>query len=123
MIFHPIDTSFCVSTDLLHLDVREAEGVHFFCRGGEGRISIFCPKGTNFAAADFQQWFRRVVREALRREAKLILPARLQQWAGRTGLHYNRLAIKGTSSKWGSYSSKGNLNLSFYLLLLPSVMA
>ena len=122
MVFRPIDLSFSVSTDLLHLDVQEAEGQHFFCKGDVGRITIFCPRGTNFQAGEFQLWFRKVVREALRREAKLILPGRLEEWSARTGLRYGRLTIKSTSSKWGSYSSKGNLNLSLYLMLLPSTM-
>ena len=118
--FCPIDLSFVIDTDLLHLDVREADESHFFCRGEEGRLTIYCPRNTRFDVGEFQPWFRNVVREALRREAKILFPKRLASWAERTGLHYNRLAIKSTSSKWGSYSSLGNLNLSLYLLLLPS---
>ncbi len=118
--FNPIDLSFVIDTDLLYLDVKEADEKYFFCKGHKGRLTIYVPCGTRFDAADFQPWFRTVVREALRREAKLIFPERLQMWSVRTGLKYSRLAIKSTSSKWGSYSSLGNVNLSLSLLLLPS---
>ncbi len=118
--FRPIDLSFTIDTDLLHLDVREADEPHFFCKGDTGHITIYCPRRTLFDVGEFQPWFRNVVREALRREARLIFPARLARWSERTGLRYNRLAVKSTSSKWGSYSSLGNINLSLYLLLLPS---
>jgi hypothetical protein len=118
--FNPIDLSFVIDTDLLHLDVREVEEKHFFCKGDKGRLTIYVPCGTRFDVGEFQPWFRNVVREALRREAKLIFPERLKAWSERTGLNYKRLAIKSTSSKWGSYSSLGNINLSLYLLLLSS---
>ena len=120
MNFKPIDLSFTIDTDLFHLDVKEAETLHFHCRGEKGSITIFCPKDTQFDVGEFQSWFRKVVREALRREAKLIFPERLEKWSGKTGLKYKRLSIHCTSSKWGSYSSLGNLNLSLYLLLLDS---
>lgn len=112
--------SFVIDTDLFHLDIKEADEKHFFCKGDMSRLTVYVPSGTRFDVGDFQPWFRNVIREALRREAKLIFPERLKQWSVRTGLKYNRLAIKSTSSKWGSYSSLGNINLSLYLLLLPS---
>lgn len=118
--YKPIDASFVIDTDLLHLDVKEADEDHFFCKGDKGQLTIYCPRGTRFDVGEFQPWFRNVIREALRREAKLIFPERLKMWSERTGLTYNRLSIKKTSTKWGSYSSLGNINLSLYLLLFPS---
>ena len=118
--FNPIDLSFVIDTDLLYLDIKEANEKYFFCKGSKGKLTVFVPCGTRFDDAEFQQWFRTVLREALRREAKLIFPERLKMWSERTGLKYNRLAVKSTSSKWGSYSSLGNINLSLSLLLFPS---
>lgn len=120
MNFRPIDLSFVIDTDLLHLNIKMCDSKHFFCKGDKGNITIYCPEGTKFDVGDFQLWFRRVVREALRRESKLIFPERLLMWSERTGLNYKHFSVHCTSSKWGSYSSLGNLNLSLYLLLLPS---
>lgn len=120
MKFKPIDLSFVIETDLFRLDIQEMETKHFFCKGDTKRITIYCPLGTKYDVGDFQIWFRKVVREALRREAKLIFPNRLKEWSQKTGLKYKQLSVHMTSSKWGSYSSLGNLNLSLYLLLLDS---
>jgi predicted metal-dependent hydrolase len=37
----------------------------------------------------------------------------------RTGLSYRSVAIRATRSKWGSCSSRNDLSLSVYLMLLP----
>lgn len=36
-----------------------------------------------------------------------------------TGLTYNRVAVRGQKTRWGSYSSKGTLSLNYKLLFLP----
>ncbi len=53
-------------------------------------------------------------------EAKLYLPQRLALLADKFGLRYNRVSVKRLKSKWGSCSSKGNINLSAYLICLPT---
>ncbi|MDD7251563.1 MAG: DUF45 domain-containing protein [Prevotellaceae bacterium] len=118
--FRPIDSSFTIRTDLFHFDICETETPHFFCKGDIHHLTLYCPLGTKYDVGEFQIWFRKVIREVLRREAKAIFPSRLHQWSDRTHLTYKRLTIKCTSSKWGSYSSLGNLNLSLYLLLFDS---
>ena len=118
--FRPIDLSFTIQTDLFCLDIQEADTRHFCCKGDETHLTVFCPRHTCFTAPNFQPWFRNVLREVLRREARVLFPARVAMWSQRTGLTYKRLSIKKTSSKWGSYSSLGNINLSLYLLLLPA---
>lgn len=63
-------------------------------------------------AADLlEQWFRYAARE--------IIPARATRYANLLGVHYGRIAIKDTRTRWGSCSSKGNLNFSWRLLLAP----
>ncbi len=48
------------------------------------------------------------------------LPARLKELADEFGMEYNKVSIKRLKSKWGSCSNKGNINLSSYLISLPS---
>lgn len=58
--------------------------------------------------------------EHLRRQAKLILPQRLQVLAEARGLQYQKVSIHKSRTRWGSCSSKGNISLSLFLMLVPS---
>lgn len=60
--------------------------------------------------------------EAMRRQAKAELPARLNELASRYGFVYNRVTIKHNSSNWGSCSNKDNINLNLNIVRLPSVL-
>lgn len=56
----------------------------------------------------------------LRQRAKEYLPQRVAELSQVTGLKYNRLTIRATTSKWGSCSSLRNISLSLYLMALPT---
>jgi len=56
---------------------------------------------------------------ALRKKAQSILPNQLAKLAGLHGFKYAGVKIRKSRTRWGSCSSKGIINLSFYLLLLP----
>lgn len=57
--------------------------------------------------------------EELRREAKKVLPPKVEQFARMFGFRYNRVAIRAVRSKWGSCTSENNISLSLYLMTLP----
>ena len=57
--------------------------------------------------------------EALRAEAKRILPSRVEELASRHGLRYGKVTIRAARSKWGSCTAQGNISLSLYLMTLP----
>ena len=57
--------------------------------------------------------------EELRRQAKLHLPVRLKVLAVGRGLQYQKVSIHNSHTRWGSCSSKGNISLSLYIMLLP----
>ena len=57
--------------------------------------------------------------EAMRSEAKRILPPRLAELAERYSFKYNQVRIKHNVSNWGSCSRKGNINLNLNLVRLP----
>lgn len=57
--------------------------------------------------------------EAMRKEAKKLLPEKVKFWADKYDFHYNRIAIKNNISNWGSCSMKNNINLNLQLLRLP----
>ena len=55
----------------------------------------------------------------LRQKAKDYIPGRAAYWAGMLGLEYGRVTIKAQRTKWGSCSSKRNLNFNLLLMLTP----
>ena len=58
-----------------------------------------------------------------RERARRHLAARLDHWSAVMGVTYGRLAIRAQKTRWGSCSSKGNINLNWRLLFAPSAVA
>lgn len=52
-------------------------------------------------------------------EARSRIQARVDYWAEKMNLTYNRIAIKNTRTRWGSCSEKGNLNFCYKVAFLP----
>ncbi len=57
--------------------------------------------------------------EQMRRMAIEDLPPRIARLSHDTGMEYNRLSIRLTRSKWGSCSSRNDISLSLFLMILP----
>lgn len=57
--------------------------------------------------------------EDFRRRAHADLPPRVEALARSLGLTYGRLTIRASRSKWGSCSSRNDLSLSLFMMLLP----
>lgn len=55
-----------------------------------------------------------------REQARTVITQRVEYFAQKYGFTYNRIAIKNTRSRWGSCSSKGNLNFNYRLLFLSA---
>ena len=56
---------------------------------------------------------------ALAEEALKIIPARVEYFAKIIGVTYGRITIRNQKTRWGSCSSKGNLNFNCLLMLAP----
>lgn len=56
---------------------------------------------------------------ALKKEAEVLLPQRLQALASQTGHSYSAVAVKQLRSRWGSCSSKQEITLNLFLMQLP----
>lgn len=55
----------------------------------------------------------------LKRDAKKIIPERVEYYAKLSGITYNRIFIRLQKSRWGSCSVEGNLNFNALLALMP----
>ena len=55
----------------------------------------------------------------MKKDAIKLLPSRCEYYASLMGVSYNRIAIKAQRSRWGSCSTKKNLNFNCLLMLCP----
>jgi len=81
----------------------------------QDRLRLIVPQGKLGNA-------KAVLEGALRAMAADYLKPRLQHWATKMGLAFNRVVIKDHRSKWGSCSSKQNINLNWHLIMLPEAL-
>ena len=62
------------------------------------------------------------MREEGLKKARMLLPERTAYFASRMGVSYNRITIREQKTRWGSCSSRGNLNFNWKLVLLPEAL-
>ena len=93
----------------------------------EGQVIVRTPYGiTKRQVEEFldekKDWLLQTISEEVRREgierAKRIFPERTAYFAKRMGVDYGRITIREQKTRWGSCSSKGNLNFNWKLVLL-----
>ena len=70
------------------------------------------------AAASIKKLTMEEIRK-LADKALEIIPERVKYYAPLVGVTYGRITIRNQRSKWGSCSSKGNLNFNCLLMLAP----
>ena len=57
--------------------------------------------------------------DELKAKAAEVISARVAYFAGVVGVEYGRITIRCQKTRWGSCSSKGNLNFNCLLMLAP----
>lgn len=53
------------------------------------------------------------------KQAREYIPQRVRHFAPMAGVTYGRITVRHQTSRWGSCSSKGNLNFNCLLMLMP----
>ncbi|HUX54172.1 MAG TPA: SprT family zinc-dependent metalloprotease [Williamwhitmania sp.] len=82
-------------------------------------ILFHYPEGASLETEAMQHSLKSAIVKTLTLEAKALIPSMVSATALQHGLRYNMISVKNIHSRWGSCSSKNNLNFSIYLVLLP----
>lgn len=115
-----IDKNFNIQSDYYNMSVSEGDVLRPKANLHNGTLQICCPTNTDYRNTALQAWLVRVVEESLRYISKRVLADRLQMLAQIHGFTYAKVSIHKTHGRWGSCSTRGCINLSLYLLLLPA---
>ena len=108
----------------------------------QGKVVVRCPSTMKkadilgFVDSKFQWILERLSRkqpdlpafteqelENLTRRAKAYLPERVRYFASRMQVTYGKITIRHQKTRWGSCSSRGNLNFNCLLMLVPAEVA
>lgn len=112
-----IDAGFKIETDQLTLRFVQGNDARFLLRRKRGLVEIVYPPGTDFST--LQPWLFKVICEALRKQAQLVLPQRLGELARLHGFEFARVSVNSARTRWGSCSGRKHINLSLFLMVLP----
>lgn len=113
-----IDLTFRIESNNFIFYIEEHDSDIFQLRYKGKETVLLCPKDTDYQ--NRQEWMRKAVTTAVLRRAKELLPPRLKQLAQEKGFTYNRCIVKNVHTRWGSCSTKGNINLNMHLVQLPN---
>lgn len=90
---------------------------------GFSKIQKVAFDGTAFSLPQTNQEQPGPAMEAwLKGQAKAILTKRCAEWAAKMGVCYRQVKVGSAASRWGSCSSKGNLNFSYRVAMLPQAL-
>ena len=92
----------------------------FTYRFQDGILAIGFNESIDIEADEHQLVVHRLVKYHLKSEAERYLPQRVAELAQKYGYRFKEVKINSARSRWGSCNSKGIINLSCYLMMLPS---
>jgi len=108
-----------VHTRFHTISIRTHQGQQITKNATGSEINLFFPIHEEITNEKNQLLIRRFITEVLRKEAKEYLPDRLKKLALKHNFIVNKITIKNLKSRWGSCSSKNNINLNLHLMRLP----
>ena len=81
-------------------------------------VRINIPSDLTHTIPAVQAVIKTAAQRALKKEAEVLLPTRLDQLAKNHDYNYTGLAVKKMSSRWGSCSHQGYISLNIFLMQL-----
>jgi predicted metal-dependent hydrolase len=101
----------------VRIEKKERNTVFFNLENSVLRIEL--PLDVDIEQQEAQEVCWKGIYYFMKKEARRLLPGRVDQLAIRHGFRYKDVKIQSGKTRWGSCSSNQNINLSFYLMLLP----
>lgn len=102
--------------------VRKTDRKNIYSALKNKQLIIEYPDFLDCNDAKTQEYFWNSINYFLRNEAKRILPQRTTELAGKFGFKFADVKIQSSKTRWGSCNRNKNINLSFFLLLLPQYL-
>ena len=115
----PFDLNFSIEAECFRL-LETSPLKNFTVSMRDETVVIACPAHADFTTDRVQTLVKNAVMRAMRKKAEEYLPPLVQYWSSLFDLPYNKVTISKARSRWGSCSSKRDISLSFYLMLLPA---
>ncbi len=115
----PFDLNFSIEAECFRLKLETSPLKNFTVSMRDETVVIACPAHADFTTDRVQTLVKNAVIRAMRKKAEEYLPPLVQYWSSLFDLPYNKVTISKARSRWGSCSSKRDISLSFYLMLLP----
>lgn len=116
----PFDLNFSIEVECFRLKLETSPLKNFTVSMRDETVVIACPAHADFTTDRVQTLVKNAVMRAMRKKAEEYLPPLVQYWSSLFDLPYNKVTISKARSRWGSCSSKRDISLSFYLMLLPA---
>ncbi|MDZ7747926.1 MAG: SprT family zinc-dependent metalloprotease [Halofilum sp. (in: g-proteobacteria)] len=105
------------------LDLRALDAEYPVERVDGDQLRVDCDGARVLVAgADDAAAVRAALARWLKRVGRRQLVPRLAELAGEHGLHYERAAVRGQRTRWGSCSGRGTISLNYKLLFLPPAL-
>jgi predicted metal-dependent hydrolase len=82
-------------------------------------INVHYPENIEISNEQVQIAAKKGIEHAYRIEAKEVLPVKVNFLANKFGYNFSKIGIKKATTRWGSCSSRNNINLSIFLMKLP----
>lgn len=102
-----------------HISYESSTGSSVTSRITGNQVRVLLPSGTRWDDPNSHQVAATGAIRALKKEAKMLLPHRIQVLAKAHGFTYGTLAYKQMTGRWGSCSDKKDLTFNCFLLQLP----
>jgi predicted metal-dependent hydrolase len=112
-----------LKTRTFTVKAKFADRADVFFNLRDGVLQIEIPEEADIRSEEVQQVCWNGINYFLKKEAKNILPDQVKTLAAQYGFKYTGVKIQSSKTRWGSCSRTQNINLSFYLMLLPPHLA
>jgi predicted metal-dependent hydrolase len=111
-----------LKTYTFELHIFRTQRTNIYVSLKEGKLHIACPEETDFNNEQVQQKLWEITTKVIRHEAVRVLPSRVNMLASQHGFDYKGVTVRKSGTRWGSCSSKKQLNLSVSLMFLPEYL-